>query len=469
MTKLKCNPGNYQCGRVCIGSHRKCRKEVREEARKAAMELKALIEQAGLDKTQVRKQFKLTGKDTTSFANQLKEQINKATTPKGNSFTEKWKESWANIPAEAKAILESLPPPNEVTDTDKPSAFYRSREKAISMGVGSPDSARDRATFRHEAGHYVDDMLGREHFEKIIGPKRNALTNELKRQLPDYPGTIEDFLNEVSGLASDKSKADQWWKMKQIRENIFKTFGEINWPTYRSWVDNQLEHGSYLSGSKRFNDAMRSDEKSLLSDNPKITLVGFAEKTEELNRRRKVAHEKLMNDNGITDPDTIANHLMDFQIFGPTDPIGNDFNLKDLEIMRDLNISLGRVVARQLGETFLEIYDSIEDSDNKASLGDKLNGGIYAPTVNEARAYLLGYLGDDTTQGLDLVGSITLNEIGEGHSSRYYTWPGNKSNQNAETFAQVWSLYTKGNPLIERGLSELVPETFKIFKEELNK
>ena len=90
----------------------------------------------------------------------------------------------------------------------------------------------------------------------------------------------------------------------------------------------------------------------------------------------------------------------------------------------------------------------------------------------EAIAYLASkaILGG-TTHAEDLLGSITNNKVGYGHTEDYYKQGERYGDayllRNAEAFANIATLHSSGHPLASRVLEELAPNSYTEFKKTL--
>jgi len=74
--------------------------------------------------------------------------------------------------------------------------------------------------------------------------------------------------------------------------------------------------------------------------------------------------------------------------------------------------------------------------------------------------------GESQSYALDLLGSITLNRLGGGHSNDYYqSAPVHR--QNTESFANLISLYGSGHPVSDRVLQDLTPNGYAFMRSTL--
>ena len=99
------------------------------------------------------------------------------------------------------------------------------------------------------------------------------------------------------------------------------------------------------------------------------------------------------------------------------------------------------------------IYNAIIDPENPVTLAKALEAG----------------LGDSQGLAQDLIGSITTNKVGKGHSDEYYSRKlgSGREQQNVEAFANLISIYGSGNPLAEEALKALSPNGFDFMKKTL--
>ena len=68
----------------------------------------------------------------------------------------------------------------------------------------------------------------------------------------------------------------------------------------------------------------------------------------------------------------------------------------------------------------------------------------------------------------DLIGSITLNAVGRGHSTEYYSETGDiYGRKGGEAFANLTDLHGINTPLSKALASHLAPNTYKFMKESL--
>ena len=73
---------------------------------------------------------------------------------------------------------------------------------------------------------------------------------------------------------------------------------------------------------------------------------------------------------------------------------------------------------------------------------------------------------DGQIPAIDMIGATTKNKIGYGHSTSSYKKQG-VTLQNAESFANINSLYGTGDPIAVEVLKKLVPNQFKAYQQAL--
>jgi hypothetical protein len=131
-----------------------------------------------------------------------------------NAFTKKWKGAWgeADLPQDLLKVLAKLDPPDEVTGKEDPTAYYQSG-LGIYMKSHASGEGRGNNAYRHEFGHYVDDMIGK----TVSLPRAKILA-----------GIFRSDKNHDFADLSPSDRLKRWDEgAKKLRESIANDSGEI--------------------------------------------------------------------------------------------------------------------------------------------------------------------------------------------------------------------------------------------------
>lgn len=228
---------------------------------------------------------------------------------------------------------------------------------------------------------------------------------------------------------------------------------------------------SQISATNSVNSKFRLDEKSLLDRENKVK-QGNTEAFKELENYKEVPSVKKLLDGKDT--------------FSEENKSKVGAEIKRVKILNDIRASLqdkGNLSPEAKTDEIIKILEDkikagsleltrtykniqgITDSKDKVNLLVKYLVNPESVTVEfESSEKFLESRGVGTRGILsDLVGSMTRNKIGYGHSEEYYAKK--KDRQNSETFANLVSLYGSGDKEAIAILESLVPESLKVVKQ----
>lgn len=364
---------------------------------------------------------KLSGRSSPKKDNKPSDNVavNK-TVGKKTAIARKWEGAWNDAPDDLKKVLNIIDEPEEATENLVGGAYQTKGTIYMHTYEPSDNNRGADSVWRHEYGHILD--------EKIFGYlKRNP----------------EDFLTDPL---------------------------------------------SHLSTSKIANEAFRNDEKSLLDKEVKFKADCLKEFESE--------YENYKDRSYVT-------YGMDGKPTKKADKIKAGANIKWVKLQDEINAGAGAAAyqktiedpnsdfsthyeeyrAAEIEKKFKsmglensvghKLFKNVPDGNIKTMIGSKiLSGGDSPHAIAQCLEYYLEAKGKKSTGAAsDLLGSLTLNKIGYGHSDAYY-----KNNpifkRNTESIANIVSLYGAGDENVNAALNELVPNGFKfmknIFKEVIN-
>jgi hypothetical protein len=339
----------------------------------------------------------------------------------GNQFTEKWSAAWdpKMMPSHLIDAIKLASVPQEVKQKyggrsdGMDSAYYSSAQVGIHMAA-ERKSDRALAVYRHEFGHHIDAEIKKERRNQSVMDQ----LAERRKTDPGVPLTTEDW-QEMGRKANEKVGAE-WFisdtpDAKAARE-----------------MDNALLVAKKLTATKK----MREDH-----------IKEFGE-----SRSRTIADTALVDDIG-------------YELIRAVKP-GEIPGIKDLDAaakkfkspaakaawtLAKKNIGGGgnaghiRLTKQRQAWRDIAVYDKYRDP----SLLVKV---VERKIEKDDKGQLIGGLVDDLT------GSISRNQIGNGHSNEYYDT--HKGGQEHEAFANYVALSTAGPKMRAIG-QELAPTFFK--------
>ena len=368
---------------------------------------------------------------------------------KTNDYAEAWKTSWENAPRDLLSVINTYDQPIKVENPTSSTAYYN--KGAIHMDDHYAPTKNDssKAIWRHEYGHYLDDIipehLGKKLFIDYLGTKGIDSIDTYERM-------------RSSGRKKDKDKlADV---VKGLADSVVSRYGEIDYPMpskeyYKGLAGAVDDDGRdiFISSTAPAIKAFRDDEKSLLSWHDRVS---------DQDAHLK-AYDELYGTYG-----------------GRTTLLSRSTKEKQGIRMRVLKL-LDDSKAESRGKAnplLMEKAADMIDDHVKALLGDKPSDFLLASIIIEGitpevlaavTEHYLDSIGADSGGIVqDLLGSLTRNKLGFGHSDDYYEEDPIHT-QNTETFANIIALYGVGDANVNKTLDKLVPSGFRFVKDTLRK
>ena len=392
---------------------------------------------------------------------------------KRTDFAESWKGAWRKAPKDLQTILDALDQPERIDDPSSSSA-YCAKDKGIHMHKYTPDATgRSNGVWRHEYGHWIDGELN----NKVVGANSKNPFNELIEKHSNGKYKNEEDLSK--GLQSNENDDFARDVKKKISKEVFgesdRFFSEI-----KNKLSKQDRKQSYLSDSPEGTKAFLSDEKLLL-DKQKKSESKF-EKTYDLEYEKYKDSISSWVKSQITTTGSkpsqarIGEHIEHLKLANAikeeATARATKKGKKNLE--KNIEAETSKIIEEKLKTSFAgklmlsgskdveklffantkrSIYNAIIDSENPVTLAKALEGGLK----------------DSSGLAEDLIGSITTNKVGQGHSDEYYARSGEsgREGQNVEAFANLISIYGSGHPLAEEALKALSPNGFAFMKKTL--
>ena len=388
---------------------------------------------------------------------------------KRTDFAESWKGAWSKAPKDLQTILEAVDQPPKIDNPSKNTA-YCMKDRGITMGDDTA-STRANGVWRHEYGHWIDGQLNNKSAE--LNSKKPF--NELLEKHSN--GQYKNENDLYKGLQSNDDFALDV-KKKISKEVLGETDGFVS--EIKGKLSNIDKKQNYLSDSPEGNKAFLNDEKMLL-DKQKKSESKF-EKTYDLEYEKYKAEisvwEKVQTSTTGSKPSQarIGEHIEHIKLINAikeeATARASKKGKKNLE--KNIEAEKNKIIADKLKETLAgklilsgtenieklffnntrrDLYNAIIDPENPVALAKALEKGLK----------------DSAGLADDLIGSITTNKIGSGHSDEYYTRTSGSGReaQNVEAFANLISIYGSGHPLAEEALKALSPNGFDFMKKTL--
>ena len=406
-----------------------------------------------------------------------------------NDFTKKWKGAWANadVPKDLLKVLAKLEPPDETGGGKSKTAFYRSNS-GIYMKDYVPGEGRGDNVYRHEFGHYADDMIGNalrakptpsraEILTKIFGSDKNhdfadlshgdrlkrwdegaqkikeriendsgeILTREIEGVRQYFPNISEDVIKKKAqqnlsrSLASLSSGSTLSLYNDQLKADLYDAAGIPR--IYRDDTGDRLDGyiktysrqgtAPYISDTPEWEKALRTESRQLQKERRERSVGGYEALTlkNAYAEVERSAVESSQDSPGSADAESVG--------AAARDRVTMDAVKKAAQEVPAF-AAIVRLMDRE-----------IPDDDDKALTAYRR---MVSPTGDLAsRAQMLDglrYLANtpELEHLFDAVGATTKNKIGWGHSDSYYT-KGNKGRetgtgqQATEVFANLTDMH----------------------------
>lgn len=332
----------------------------------------------------------------------------------------KWQGAWNNAPDDLKQVLSIIDEPEEATENLVGGAYQF--EDKIYMHTYEPgdDTRGADNVWRHEYGHILDEKI----------PK-------YLKQNPEDSVTDPILHLSTSKVANEALRNDE----KSLLEKEAK-FKADCLKEFESEYDNYKDR-SYVTYGMDGKPTKKADKLKAGAN------IKWVKLQDELNvGAGEAAYQKTVDD----PKSDFSTHYEEYRAAG----IEKKFKAMGLEN------SIG-----------YKLFKNTPDGDIKTMIGSTVLSADGSPhAIARCLEYYLEAKGKKSPGAAsDLLGSLTLNKIGYGHSNEYY-----KKNpifkRNTESIANIVSLYGTGDENVHAALNELAPNGVKfmkgIFKEVIN-
>jgi hypothetical protein len=328
--------------------------------------------------------------------------------PKKTAIALKWQGAWNDAPEDLKKVLSIIDEPEEATENLFGCAYQT--DGKIYMHEYKPNTDAD-AVWRHEYGHILDELI------------------------PTYLNISDkDFVTSPRSLAT-------------------------------------LKEG---------NEAFRNDENLLLKKNTKFRAECVKEFEKEYdNYKDRDSFFKYAPDGKVKKQDraAIGAHIKLLKLEEEVNPLASrsafqkiqnnpDFTFGDLYEEQKALLLDQKFKEQKLDKSIgYQLFKNMPDGFLRTTVGVKmLTAGNSPEAIASCTAYYLQSKGKSSPGvATDLIGSLTSNKIGYGHSDEYY-----KVNpifkRNTESIANIVSLYGTGDENVNAALNELAPNGVKFMK-----
>jgi SPP1 gp7 family putative phage head morphogenesis protein len=368
-----------------------------------------------------------------------------------------WAKSWTGAPEDLMRLVAQYDQPDRaVPPPDANDADAFAIDGKIHMGPRySPDDPGGQAVWKHEYGHHLDSSIGKrrtlsaedslnaefrkEGLDGVAGyfealDTDRAAAQKVARRIADRTGAQSEFLSDIrsklSGMVGPDGKPTDFVSSTERHHDAYRAdelrlldLAKSGWPKMpdrelkaykgRGFIDRYLEVGdkdeAVMAAAKmKFRDGMEADVDAILGSGKRDTDKAAA------------AAAKVLADRAAAVPG-LAGELL------------ASAKAQKVEINKEL-IVLAAVAPNH--------------PDTISMLTDKI------------------VLPNDAAISRDLIGSVTRNVVGVGHTEDYYDRDYYRS-RNTETFANITAIYSSGHPLSAKVLEYLLPDGYNAYKKEL--
>ena len=379
---------------------------------------------------------------------------------KRNDFAESWKGAWNKAPKDLQVILDAVDQPPKVDAPTSPTDVNAYCRKGVGIFIGGAyqkDQGRANGTWRHEYGHWIDEQVN-----KLNVKSKAKEFNKFIDKLSD--GKYKDEEEFLSALTLAKSPEDAAFKIRRKMSEEVQNGSD----SYLSEIKEKIvgTNTSYKSCSKEGNKAFKDDETILLDSHK--------EQVKKFENLYDTEYSKYKNDIGVPAGFTLSKYELGLRIAKVK--VGQEIALeasKNMEKNKSIfqeekyNSLKNRLEKSLAGRLLLSGHESPESFFKNINQKDMLEAIVNPNSPVTIANALEKTLKDSEGLAGDLIGSITTNKVGRGHSDDYYAKMGNREGQNVEAFANLISIYGSGHPLAVEALKALSPNGFAFMKDTL--
>ena len=357
---------------------------------------------------------------------------------KKTEFAEKWKKTWESAPSDLKEVLRRIDEPGEII-SNSGTAFYNPNSSSINMNGYDPNangSDRGASVYAHEYGHHIDykaaEILGEKSLNSKLKAEGIPSIGEL-RQLGDSDEDTSIYANSMSKIK----------KILGVEDSQLITLSDIVKLANRSEHISSSNEGkeAFNADDQRLNELDRAGKSGKSQNDRDLRKSNLLDTTKEIAKKKALVELRKKNKK-ITALDSSDAHrklVAKYQREAALDILGNSNTL---------------------------VSKLITDKTDIVTINKLILDGVHPETIaNLTEDYLsnIGKNADGHVQ--DLIGSITKNKVGKGHSDDYYE--SHAELTNAEAFANIIALHRLGNPVINEVLDYLAPNGHKFVKKIL--
>lgn len=382
-----------------------------------------------------------TKKEKAKELIQSKKKVVSSPENNADDITQKWSAAWKDSPKELQKVIDKLPKPVG-SDPSKPiqgqgAAYYQVSDNSINMKNLSSTSEKGLSTWRHEYGHYLDYEAA----QHLGGKKISAAL-------------------EKQGLTLDKFKKIQsnpdFMTRMNTNSEVFKTLGvKLNATTPVDLKDlaalAMKAQGGAMSTSPTGVKATKKDEEHLLSVANRAT-EGYLKTFEEIKNEYPASVSKQVKLQEAKEEQIVKVHS---EITNGNYYSQNEDRNKQYLDYGDRNLKNDPSIA---GDIF-------RDRSRKTEEITELIPQLLLYKKNQDPQILANLIDHEYTKAgtaNDLLGAITRNKVGHGHSDDYYRKDPNS--QHKEAWANINDLHGHGSPTLKKALNILAPNSYKFYQ-----